>query len=86
MLKPRGSMVKTESGGRLSTDVASQSGRMLLNLGEMRGQGTRAEHLAREHARLSQRNLEIALSDQSILNCAPGGKLIRLARSDRENE
>jgi GntR family transcriptional regulator of vanillate catabolism len=50
------------------------------------GQGTRAEHLAREHARLSQRNLEIALSDRSILNCVPGGKLIRLARSDHEND
>jgi GntR family transcriptional regulator of vanillate catabolism len=50
------------------------------------GQGTRAEHLAREHARLSQRNLEIALSDRSILNSVPGGKLIRLAGSDRKNE
>lgn len=41
-------------------------------------QGTRAEHLAREHARLSQKNLEMALSDRSILNCLPGANLIRL--------
>jgi GntR family transcriptional regulator, vanillate catabolism transcriptional regulator len=48
------------------------------------GQGTRAEHLAREHARLSQRNLEVGLSDRSILNCVPGGKLIRLGRPEQD--
>ena len=41
-------------------------------------QGTRAESLAREHARLSRRNLEMALSDQNILNCVPGASLIRV--------
>lgn len=39
-------------------------------------QGTRAEALAREHARLSRRNLETSLSDQSILHCVPGASLI----------
>jgi GntR family transcriptional regulator of vanillate catabolism len=41
-----------------------------------RRQGTRAEALAREHAQLSRRNLESALSDEAIRNCVPGGKLI----------
>src|SRR5712692_6658658 len=35
-------------------------------------QGTRAESLAREHARLSRRNLEAALVDQEMLNTVPG--------------
>ena len=39
-------------------------------------QGTRAEALAREHARLSRRNLETSLSDESIRNCVPGASLI----------
>jgi len=41
-------------------------------------EGTRAEAVAREHARLSRRNLEMALSDQAILNCVPGASLIRV--------
>ena len=40
-------------------------------------QGTRAESIAREHARLSRRNLESALGDKSILECVPGASLIR---------
>jgi GntR family transcriptional regulator of vanillate catabolism len=44
-----------------------------------RRQGTRAESLAREHALLSRRNLELALSDQSILDCVPGASLIRMS-------
>jgi GntR family transcriptional regulator of vanillate catabolism len=43
-------------------------------------QGTRAESLAREHARLSRRNLEIALADKDILSCVPGASLIRIPR------
>ncbi len=43
-------------------------------------QGTRAESLAREHSRLSRRNLEIALSDKDFLSCVPGASLIRLPR------
>jgi GntR family transcriptional regulator of vanillate catabolism len=42
-------------------------------------QGTRAEALAREHVRLSRRNLESVLSDASILSCIPGASLIRTA-------
>jgi GntR family transcriptional regulator, vanillate catabolism transcriptional regulator len=41
-------------------------------------QGTRSEHLAREHARLSRRNLEAALADKDIMSSVPGASLIRL--------
>lgn len=41
--------------------------------------GTSAEALAREHARLSWRNLETALSDHRIRSCVPGAPLILLA-------
>jgi GntR family transcriptional regulator of vanillate catabolism len=41
-------------------------------------QGTRAESLAREHARLSRRNLEAALQDSSVWNALPGSSLIKL--------
>ncbi len=40
-------------------------------------QGSRAESLAREHARLALRNLEAALSDKDVLNSVPGASLIR---------
>jgi GntR family transcriptional regulator of vanillate catabolism len=39
-------------------------------------QGTRAEALAREHALLAKRVLEVALSDQDALSRVPGGQLI----------
>jgi GntR family transcriptional regulator, vanillate catabolism transcriptional regulator len=41
-------------------------------------QGTRAEAVAREHARMSKRNVEVALSDASILSSVPGASLIRI--------
>jgi GntR family transcriptional regulator of vanillate catabolism len=41
-------------------------------------EGTRAEALAREHARMSRRNVEFALSDINILSNVPGASLIRL--------
>jgi GntR family transcriptional regulator of vanillate catabolism len=40
--------------------------------------GTRAESLAREHARLARRNLETALSDKDIFSTVPGSSLIRV--------
>jgi len=49
-----------------------------------RRQGTRAEALAREHAQLSRRNLESALSDEVIRNCVPGGKLILVHQGTTE--
>ena len=40
-------------------------------------QGTRAESVAREHARLSRRNLEVALANRDFLDHVPGASLIR---------
>ena len=40
-------------------------------------QGTRAESVAREHARLSRRTIELALSDTHLKSCMPWGTLIR---------
>jgi GntR family transcriptional regulator of vanillate catabolism len=39
--------------------------------------GTRAESVAREHARLSRRNLELVLTDREILSVIPGNSLIK---------
>jgi len=40
-------------------------------------QGARAESLAREHAQLTRRNLELVLADTDCLTALPGGSLIR---------
>jgi GntR family transcriptional regulator, vanillate catabolism transcriptional regulator len=40
--------------------------------------GTRAEALAREHSRMTRRNVEFAISDTSILSGVPGASLIRI--------
>jgi GntR family transcriptional regulator, vanillate catabolism transcriptional regulator len=40
-------------------------------------QGTRAESVAREHVRLSRRNLECVLGEARYLDCVPGASLIR---------
>ena len=42
-------------------------------------QGARAESLAREHALLARRVLDIALSDHNALSRVPGGPLINIA-------
>jgi len=39
-------------------------------------QGARAESVAREHARLTRRNLEMALSDWRVLHAIPGAHLV----------
>ena len=41
-----------------------------------RRQGTRAEAVAREHAQLSRRNLEMSLTDEHIRDYVPGSPLI----------
>lgn len=43
-------------------------------------QGTRAEHLAREHARLAWRVFELALAHEEALRRVPGGPLIKPRR------
>ncbi len=47
------------------------------------GHGTRAESLAREHARLSRRNLESVLADSEILSCVPGSSLIKTSNEEK---
>ncbi len=41
-------------------------------------EGARAEAVAREHARMGRRNVEVALSDTSILSSVPGASLIKM--------
>jgi GntR family transcriptional regulator of vanillate catabolism len=43
------------------------------------GQGTRAEEIAREHARLSRQNLELLLERREILDELPGAQLLDVA-------
>ena len=43
-----------------------------------RGDGGRAETLAREHARLARRNLEIVLANREVLRAIPGHTLLQL--------
>ena len=43
--------------------------------------GTRAEHLAREHARMARMNLERALRDPSLFARLPGASLVMLPRA-----
>lgn len=43
-----------------------------------RREGMRAETLAREHARIARRNLDMALKDHELLRSVRGGKLIEL--------
>jgi GntR family transcriptional regulator, vanillate catabolism transcriptional regulator len=57
--------------------IAHEHHRAIVEAIEQR-QGTRAEAVAREHARMSRRNVEIALSDSSILSSVPGASLIRI--------
>jgi GntR family transcriptional regulator of vanillate catabolism len=43
-----------------------------------RREGARAEALAREHARLARRNLEVVLENRDVLERMPGASLLRL--------
>ncbi|PWC84632.1 GntR family transcriptional regulator [Azospirillum sp. TSH100] len=43
-----------------------------------KGEGGRADHLAREHSRLARRNLENAVKNRRELDRVPGASLIRL--------
>ena len=60
--------------------LAQAQHRAILDAIEAR-EGTRAEALAREHARLAKQNLKLALGDQAILAHVPGGALIRRPQS-----
>jgi GntR family transcriptional regulator, vanillate catabolism transcriptional regulator len=61
--------------------LAQEHHRGLIEAIENR-EGARAEALAREHCRLSRRNLEVALANRSFLESIPGGILIKFDRAN----
>ncbi len=48
-------------------------------------EGSRAEALAREHARLARRNLDAALHNRAMLEAVPGSALIRKDSEDNDD-
>jgi len=62
--------------------IAQEHHRAMIEAIENR-EGTRAEGIAREHARVSRRNLELVMADRNILEAIPGGHLIRLWNAER---
>lgn len=64
-------------------EVGRQQHYELLDALEKRD-GARAEAVAREHARLSRRNLELALTDTRVLSSVPGAALVQLDPNDTE--
>ena len=49
-------------------------------------EGARAEAVAREHARLAKRNLDLVLNNTDMLTALPGGALIRLNMKKKERK
>ena len=74
---------KTLPGSREILPIAEEHHRALLDAIEHR-EGARAESLAREHSRLTRRNLEEALADRTFLETVPGARLIKV-RSAGQN-
>jgi GntR family transcriptional regulator of vanillate catabolism len=60
-----------------TADLARFQHRAIIDAIEQRA-GTRAEHLAREHARIARGNLERALRDPSVFSRLPGASLVTL--------
>ena len=63
--------------------LAQAQHRAILEAIEAR-EGTRAEALGREHARLAKQNLKLALGDSALLASVPGNALIRRDRGSRK--
>ncbi len=57
--------------------VAQHQHNALLDAIE-RGEGARAEAIAREHARIARRNLDVVLENRDLLDRVPGSTLLRL--------
>jgi GntR family transcriptional regulator of vanillate catabolism len=68
---------KTLPGSREILPIAEEHHRALLDAIEHR-EGARAESLAREHSRLTRRNLEEALADRTFLETVPGARLLKV--------
>jgi len=62
--------------------IAEEHHKALIDAIEHR-EGSRAESLGREHARLTRRNLEEALADPNFLQTIPGAGLIKVRSADR---
>jgi GntR family transcriptional regulator of vanillate catabolism len=58
--------------------IAVEQHRSIVEAIERR-QGTRAENLAREHAFIARRVLELCLSETDALSRVPGGPLINVS-------
>jgi GntR family transcriptional regulator of vanillate catabolism len=65
--------------------VAHYQHRELLRAIEAR-EGARAEDIAREHARLASRNLDIVLRHRDVLDTVPGASLLALGESPDGSE
>ncbi len=64
------------TGGRHILAIAQDQHRCVLAAIERR-EGSRAEAIMREHARIAHRNLELALSSQGMMDLVPGSALIK---------
>ncbi len=74
-------MHKTLHGTKEIIPIAEEHHRALIDAIEHR-EGARAEYLAREHSRLTRRNLEEVLGDRTFLETIPGALLIRVQTAD----
>jgi GntR family transcriptional regulator of vanillate catabolism len=72
----------TMPGSSKMRPIAQEHHRAILNAIEHR-QGARAESIAREHARLTRRNLEEALEDRNRFETMPGVHLIKAWNTER---
>lgn len=63
-------------GGHHILSIAQDQHRCVLAAIERR-EGTRAEAIMREHARIAHRNLELALGSQGMMDLVPGSALIK---------
>lgn len=61
--------------------IAQEHHRALIDAIELR-EGARAEGLAREHARVMRRNLELAMADRKVLDTIPGGRLVGFLKAE----
>jgi|HubBroStandDraft_6_1064221.scaffolds.fasta_scaffold18888_3 GntR family transcriptional regulator of vanillate catabolism len=68
---------RTLRGSKEIIPIAQEHHRALIDAIEHR-EGARAESIAREHARLTRRNLEEALADRNFMDTIPGAHLITL--------
>jgi GntR family transcriptional regulator, vanillate catabolism transcriptional regulator len=75
-------LARTLPGSKEILPIAEEHHRALIDAIEHR-EGARAESLGREHARLTRRNLEEALSDPNFMETIPGARLIKIRSADR---